>query len=631
MRACVERSVTRRGALVVLAIAVVAGPLTAGLIGIPGDDSGAADGSASDGSAADRSAADGSAVSAGDCSFGGPRSAARVWHELALEAIRRDEPNPTVHSRNLYHLSAAMWDAWAAFDPASTAVYVDEQATSTNIARARDDAVSLAAFVVLGERYADAVGGPETLETLRSVLAGTCGLDYGDPIDSNSAAAVGVRVARGVLAATVDDGSLERSGYEDPSYRPSNPLLAVAEPGTVMVDPNRWQPLTLAPAQTVGGLPHPGGEQSYVGPQWGSVETFAVPAASTAGLPVDPGPPPLITDPAFVEGVVDVLRASAGLEAGSAVIDISPAVMGNSPLGTDWGTGHAVNPATGRAYDTNVVDRADYARAIAEYWADGPASETPPGHWNLLANDVSDALAASGDLSIGGAGAPVDRLEWDVKLYLALNGALHDAAVVAWGTKRHYDYVRPISMIRYLGGRGELPSVDGLIETITADSARPGERHAHLSGFVGEVAVYAWRGAPADPRTETSGVGWIRAVEWVPYQQPTFVTPSFPGYVSGHSTFSRAGADVLTAFTGSPFFPGGIYRHPVPEGSLLHEEGPTRTFELQWATYQDAADEAGRSRIWGGIHVPVDDYPGRLMGAKCAELAWARAQDLFRS
>lgn len=613
VRARVERLVQRRGVLVGLAIAAVAGALAAGLIGTRGDDGDMGHG----------------AVSAGDCSFEGRRSAARVWHELALAAIRRDDPTPTEHSRNLYHLSAAMWDAWAAFDPDSTAVFVEEQARSTDPARARDDAVSLAAFVILGERYADAVGGPETLEALRSVLAETCGLDYGDRIDSNSAAAVGVRVARGVLAATADDGSLEGSDYKDPSYRASNPPLEVVEPGTVMVDPNRWQPLTLEPALDAQGLPTLGGEQIYEGAQWGSVGTFAIPAAAVPGLPLDPGPPPLITDPAFADGVVDVVRASAGLEAGVAAIDISPAVMGNSPLGTDGGSGHAFNPATGRAYDANVVDQADYARAIAEYWADGPDSETPPGHWNLLANDVSDALGASGDLSIGGAGAAVDRLEWDVKLYLTLNGALHDAAVAAWGTKRHYDYTRPISMIRYLGGRGELPHIDGLIETITADSARPGERHTHLADFVGEVAIYAWRGAPADPRTETSGVGWIRAVEWVPYQQPTFVTPSFPGYVSGHSAFSRAGADVLSAFTGSRFFPGGIHRHVVAEGSFLHEEGPTSTLELQWATYQDAADEAGRSRIWGGIHVPVDDYPGRLIGARCAEFAWARVQALF--
>lgn len=618
---------TRRIALGAVAAAALAVPLTIGLFGIH-ERSRVTD-HRGEGATPDLAAVDRGAVSAGECSFEDPRSAARVWNELALAAIRRAEPTPTVHSRNLYHLSAAMWDAWAAFDPASTAVFVDERATSTDPARARDDAVSLAAFVVLGERFVDAAGGPETLAALRSVLAESCGLDYGDRIDSNSAAAVGVRVARGVLAATVDDGSLERSDYKDPSYRSSNPPLAVADPGTVMVDPNRWQPLTLEPALDVHGLPHLGGEQIYEGPHWGSVATFALPAGGPAGLPLDPGPPPPITEEAFVEGVVAVVRASAGLEPGAAAIDTSPAAMGNSALGTDRGSGHAVNPASGRAYDANVVDQADYARAIAEYWADGPDSETPPGHWNLLANDTSDALGTSGDLLIGGAGTPVDRLEWDVKLYLALNGALHDAAVAAWGTKRHYDYVRPISMIRHLGGRGELPHVDGLIETITADSASPGERHAHLAEFIGEIAVYAWRGAPTDPRTETSGVGWIRAVDWVPYQQPTFVTPSFPGYVSGHSAFSRAGADVLTAFTGSRFFPGGIHRHVVAEGSFLHEEGPTRTLELQWATYQDAADEAGRSRIWGGIHVPVDDYPGRLIGARCAEFAWARAQALF--
>jgi len=45
------------------------------------------------------------------------RSVARVWDEALLDAIRRDVPAPTVHARNLFHTSAAMWDAWAAYDP----------------------------------------------------------------------------------------------------------------------------------------------------------------------------------------------------------------------------------------------------------------------------------------------------------------------------------------------------------------------------------------------------------------------------------------------------------------------------------------------------------------------------------
>ena len=104
---------------------------------------------------------------------------------------------------------------------------------------------------------------------------------------------------------------------------------------------------------------------------------------------------------------------------------------------------------TGKPYAPNRVLRGDFARALTEFWADGPESETPPGHWNTVANAVSDSPGARS----GSAGSRLDRLEWDVKLYFALNGAVHDAAVAAWGVKGHYDSVRPISMIRYLAPR----------------------------------------------------------------------------------------------------------------------------------------------------------------------------------
>ena len=50
----------------------------------------------------------------------------------------------------------------------------------------------------------------------------------------------------------------------------------------------------------------------------------------------------------------------------------------------------------------------------------------------------------------------------------------------------------------------------------------------------------------------------ILAKDWVPYQKPTFVTPAFAAFISGHSTFSRAAAEVLTSMTGCPYFPGGM-------------------------------------------------------------------------
>jgi hypothetical protein len=289
-----------------------------------------------------------------------------------------------------------------------------------------------------------------------------------------------------------------------------------------------------------------------------------------------------------------VLRYGSELDpADSVTIDISPGARGGSPLGTNAGTGHDRNPATGMPYAPNRVLRGDFARALAEFWADGPESETPPGHWNTVANTVSDELA------------PAERLEWDVKLYFALNGALHDAAVAAWGVKRHYDSVRPISMIRYLGGRGELPLVPGLVKRVK-----------------GELLVRGWRGSGL-------GVGWVRAVDWVPYQRPTFVTPAFAGYVSGHSTFSRAAAEVLTALTGSPYFPGGLLEWRIPKGSLATDEGPTRNVVLQWATYYDAADQAGISRLYGGIHISPDDFEGRKLGSLCGKAAWARARRYF--
>ena len=164
---------------------------------------------------------------------------------------------------------------------------------------------------------------------------------------------------------------------------------------------------------------------------------------------------------------------------------------------------------------------------------------------------------------------------------------------------------------------------------MTVESSSAGERHAHLGDHVGEIVVKAWAGQPDDPEDESGGVDWIRAVEWLPYQRATFVTPSFPGYVSGHSAFSRAGAEVLTAMTGSPFFPGGLGQWVVPAGGLEFEAGPSGDVALQWATYRDAADQAGISRIFGGIHVEADDLAGRIMGAACGIDAWERAEQFW--
>jgi len=228
-----------------------------------------------------------------------------------------------------------------------------------------------------------------------------------------------------------------------------------------------------------------------------------------------------------------------------------------------------------------------------------------------------------------------------VKVYFALNASVHDAACAAWSLKRRYDGWRPISAVRYQGSLGQssdpslprynvngLPLIPGLIEMVTPETAQPNGRHAGL--FTNTVAIYAWPGQPSDPTNQVSGARWISPEGWVPFQKRTFVTPAFPGYVSGHSTFSRAAAETLTAITGSPYFPGGLGTFVADAGSFLtFEKGPADRVQLQWASYFDAADQAGQSRIWGGIHPSADDLTGRRVGAVCGRSAWALARQYF--
>jgi len=571
-------------------------------------------------------------------------SVARRWDEALLDAIRRDLPAPTRHARNLFHVSAAMWDAWAAYDLQAAGVFVDEDHPAADIAAARNEAISYAAYRILEHRYINAVGAPDSIAQFDALMEALC---Y--PIDvvtteGDGPAAVGNRIAATIIEAGLTDGSNESDGYSN-NYQPVNEPLTVKEPGAQMIDPNHWQPLEIENMVSQNGILLTSGYQTCIDPHWGHVAGFALPNAGADGLPVDPGDPPYLGDPEsdqeFKDQAVEVVRYSSLLDpTAGVIIDISPGSLGANPLGTNDGSGHALNPSTGLPYAPNLVNQADFARALAEFWADGPRSETPPGHWNTLANSVSDALAP--ELRIGGDGPIVDRLEWDVKLYLALNGANHDAAVAAWGIKGYYDSARPISMIRYMGGLGQssdpegpsydpegLPLVPGLVEVITAGTTAPGQRHEALAGHEGEIAVYAWAGRPEDPETQVGGAAWIRAVDWVPYQLPTFVTPSFPGYVSGHSSFSRASAEVLTAFTGSEYFPGGLAGWTVAAGSFHFEAGPDQDVVLQWATYADAADQAGLSRLYGGIHVREDDFAGRILGAAVGQAAWAQAQQYF--
>ncbi len=444
-------------------------------------------------------------------------------------------------------------------------------------------------------------------------------------------------------------------------YPYTNPALATDRPGVCdggpggaipqcLVDVNHWQRLFIVGGVDQNGFPNPGPYQNYLGAQWLGVRPFSLMRTDPTKPWIDPGPPPYFggaTHAQFVKEVVAVITADSHLTPDDGVmIDISPGVHGNNSLNYAGnygdgsfdifdGQGYGNNPVTGQPYAPNLVKRGDYARVLAEFWADGPSSETPPGHWNVVANYVADHPLL--EKKIGGVGAVVDDLEWDVKMYLALNAATHDAACAAWGIKRAYDAWRPMTAVRYLSQLGQssnpglpsynalgLPLITNQIELVTASSAAFGGRHAGLTP--GKIALLNWPGAPANP-TNYSGVKWIHGDAWGTYQRPTFVTPPFPGYISGHSTFSRSAAEVLTGLTGSPYFPGGLGTYSGY--TLGFEKGPSVPLTLQWATYYDAADEAGISRIWGGIHPPIDNLAGRQVGSQVGKGVWALVKRYF--
>ena len=471
----------------------------------------------------------------------------------------------------------------------------------------------------------------------------------------------------------MQDGARESAGYANRYYAPANDPLSLAEYEEPfnLADPNRWQPLRFENFVDQSGNPIDGGMPDFLSPEWGEVTPFALDPEDLEILEDgfesyvyhNPGPPPLLGEGG---GLADPYKWHFALVAAwsshldptdTTRIDISPRSIGNVPLeafprdfsdysefynlteGGDIGTGHPVNPVTGQPYAGQLVKRADYARVLAEFWADGPDSETPPGHWFTILNYVHDHPETS--RRIGGQGPVLDHLEWEVKSYLALGGAMHDAAISAWGVKGYYDYIRPISAIRYMASRGQssnpagpsyhphgIPLIPGYIEVIGDGDPLAGSGGEH----VGKIKIRAWKGPDsiADPTSDIAGVDWILGTRWWPYQRPSFVTPPFAGYVSGHSTFSRAAAEVLTLFTGDPFFPGGMGEFQVDADSFLaFEQGPSEAFTLQWATYRDASDQTSLSRIWGGIHPPADDIPGRLMGEVIGKDAYRRAEAFF--
>ena len=599
-------------------------------------------------------------------------SVAREWNEVLLEGIRNDFARPTIHSRNLYHFSLAIYDTWAAYDPVASPFLLgrkvdgfilpfDGISAPTDLKEARKEAISYAAYRIIATRYRNSPGRFVTLAKCDSLMTDLgYDLDYvSTDYSTGNPAALGNYIAEGVLKFGLQDGSNEVNNYRSQFYEPINePLFVRSSGNTQLSDPNRWQPLAFEVFIGQSGIPEPGQVPAFVSPEWGQVTPFALEKedrnfykrdGNTYWVYHDPGPPPYVYPESGAEASNEYLWGfemvaiwSSHLDPDDGVMwDISPAAQGNNTSyptrfedyrsfyntmeGGDFSTGHTMNPHTGQPYAPQIVPRGDYTRVLAEFWADGPDSETPPGHWFTILNYVNDHP----DLKkrFKGEGADLDNLEWDVKTYFTLGGAMHDAAISAWGLKGYYDYLRPISVIRWLGGLGARGGNSPGFRVIPdfIEEVKDNDPLAVVNGVsnIGKFKLKTWEGPNA-------GVDWRLAEQWWPYQRPTFVTPPFAGYVSGHSTFSRAAAEVLTSITGDPFFPGGIGEFVAKKNDfLVFEIGPSTDIVLQWATYRDASDQTSLSRIWGGIHPPADDIPGRLIGEKVGLAAFDQAEKYF--
>ena len=570
--------------------------------------------------------------------------------------------------------------------PYSPTGHIDSSAASQRTT------LSYATYRYLRHRFGESANAAASLAVFDDVME-HYGLDTSytssDYQRDPSPAALGNYIADCVIRFGLGDGSGEADGYVARSYKPVNPPLDPTDPDSIhnVVDPDRWQKIALATfvSKTGQTIPAP----DFETPEWGFTSPFAMTSNDRSvfrrdgaeyWVYHDPGKPSLIsaTDsdalPAeYIWGHSLVAVWSGHLDPtrghGAKLVDISPGAIGNSrgyPKtipelrnffdflgGGESSRGHPQNPATGRPYEPQRVPLADYARTLVSFWADGPfTAETPAGSLILTLNQqVSDSPGF--EKRIGGVGPVVDDLEWDVKAYLAVSGSVHDAGVAAWSLKGWYDYARPITAIRYMGTVGQSsdradpdcafhpqgiryvfdpsdPAGDGSHRVI--DCVRPGDPLAADGANVGKIKLLAWRGPRfVSNRTfDVAGVDWILAEDWWPYQRGDFVTPPFAGYTSGHSTLMSAGAQALTLLTGSPYFPSGMYEFPAKaDGFLNYEKGPSVQVDLQWATYFDFADSAGISRLWAGVHPPVDDIAGRRIGRVIGARGYEKAASYF--
>jgi hypothetical protein len=439
------------------------------------------------------------------------------WNNAALQAIRGSSLGPPMTARALAIVHTCMYDAWAAYDPVAVGTRLGGTLRRPPAERTlanKAAAISFAAYRALVDLF-------PSEQPLFTFLLTSLGYDPTATVtDMRTPSAIGTLAARAVIDFRHGDGSNQLGDLHPGAYSDCTGYQPVNDPEHI-VDPNHWQPLRVSDGHGHFKV------QRCIGAHWGLVTPFAL----TSGA------------------------------------QFRPAGPARYPAQRYWWQARQILQYSAHLTDTH--------KAIAEYWADVPSTEQPPGHWCLLAQFVSQR--------------DHHTLDAEVTMFFALTNALFDTSIAAWDAKRAFDSVRPVTAIHYL--------------------------------YAGKK-IRAWGGP-------YQGTRWIDGATWQPYQPVTVVTPPFPEYVSGHSAFSAAGAEILKRFTGRDGFGASV---TVAAGSSRVEPGrtPAAPVTLSWATFSDAADQAGLSRRYGGIHFEDGDLMGRAMGRRVAAQAWDKAQSYMK-
>jgi len=431
------------------------------------------------------------------------------WNDAAVTALKSSKTPVTVGARILAISHAAMYDAWAAYDPTAVASLpggAGRQPQSQNTVLNKTSAVTYAAY-----------------RTLTALLPSQAGAFYGLMVDNleydpgvtttsgSSSPAIGNLAAALQLAAHKDDGANQLGDQGAPDYADYTGYQPVNTPD-VITDPNHWQPLRNAD----------GSVQTFLTPFWGQVMLFALQSASQ----FRPAQPPQAGNWLYQQRMRDALQQNSELD--------------------------------------------DESKMSAEYWEDATGSETSVGHWNRIAEEISNR--------------DQHTLDQDVLLFFALNAAELDTSIAVWDAKRFYDSIRPVSVVRY---------------------------------YLGGQMLQNWI-APGQNGVSVAGSNW----------SPWLATPPYPDFPSDKSGFAAAGAEILKAFTGNDVY---LKQVSFAAGSSVYDphHSPSRAITLGWFTYSQIAEDAQWSTGPGGVHFEDAEIQGSAMGRAVADVVWVRYNQLL--